>query len=176
MNLWAHPSALAKLPAIAGICPHPTEMGETFALPSMTATSLAASHDLEAETALHFLLHKAGTSVLYATDGAWLLKSTWAHLRETGLDAVIWEATCGETRGDWRIFEHNSIEMIRIMRQTLVKQRILAPGARVYLTHLSRTLCAPHEEMVRRLAPEGLIPAYDGLGITVGRAAELDGV
>ena len=167
INLRAHPSALSKLPEIQGICQCATEVGETFNLPSMTATSLAANHDVADETALHFLLQKDGVSILYATDGAWFLKNTWAYLMKTVLDVIIWDTTCGETKGDWRIFEHNSIDMINIMYQTLATQGVISPRTKIFLTHMSKSLCAPHDDMTKRLASQGLIPAYDGLTVSI---------
>lgn len=169
VNLRAHPSALSLLPQIIGVNECPVVVGQTVSLPTMKITVLEANHDVGPGTALHFLLQKPEASVLYATDGAWFLKNTWEHLRETVLDAIIWDATCGETRGDWRIFEHNNVDMIKIMQQTLVKQGVLPPHAQIYLTHLSRGLCAPHNVMRDKLAPQGLIPAYDGLEISIYR-------
>ena len=175
VNLWAHPSALAKLPEIEGLCQCSIEVGETFKLTGITVTSLAANHDVREETALHFLLQKPQVSVLYATDCAWFLKPTWARLMEAHLDAVIWDATCGETHGDWRIFEHNSVDMIKLMRQTFEKQDVLSPRSKIFLTHMARTLCDPHDEMTRKLVPQGLIPAYDGLAVSICHDADPKG-
>ncbi len=169
VGLWAHPTALAKIAEIAGVCRHPVEPGDTVELTPMAVTALAANHVAEEETPLHFLLQKSEVSVLYATDGAWFLKPTWFHLREHPLDAILWDATCGETEGDWRIFEHNSVDMIRVMRQSMERDGVLSPTSQVYLTHMSPGLCAPHSEMVQRLTPEGFVVAHDGLEISVGR-------
>ena len=167
INLWAHRSVLAAIPDIDGIRPRETRIGESFMLRDIAVTSLTANHDVGDQTALHFLLHKAQATLLYATDGAWFPKDTWSHLMQTKLDAIIWDATCGQTQGDWRIFEHNSVDMINLMRQTFTKQQVLSPDAKIYLTHLAQSLCAPHDEMTVSLAPQGLIPAYDGMTISI---------
>ena len=172
VDLWAHPTALARFADVDGVCRHAIDVGQTVVLHSVAVTALAANHLVEGETPLHFLLQKSGASVLYATDGAWFTRPTWTLLRELNLDAIIWDATCGETQGDWRIFEHNSIDMIHIMRQTLMKEGVLSPASQVYLTHMSKGLCAPHEEMTKRLLPRGLIPAHDGLSISISGKAE----
>ncbi len=169
VSLWAHSSAMARLTEIEDIRLCAIEAGEAAELPTMTATALEANHQVGDETPLHFLLKKPEVALLYATDGAWFLKSTWTRLREVELNAILWDATCGEIQGDWRIFEHNSVDMINVMRQTLEKEGVLSSRAKVYLTHMSMHLCAPHEEMTRRLVPLGLIPTYDGLAITVHR-------
>lgn len=167
LDLWAHPSALAKLDAVGGVRVHPVQAGESFALQWMAATALPANHEVGNETALHYVLQKYETTVLYATDCAWFLKPAWLHLKALELDALIWDATCGETRGDWRIFEHNNLDMIAIMRQTLETQGVLVQRSRIYLTHLSQAMCAPHEELTARWVPQGFTPAYDGMRISV---------
>jgi phosphoribosyl 1,2-cyclic phosphodiesterase len=169
MNLWAHSSALAAIPTIRGIQPCEARVGDTFTRHGIAITSLTANHDVGDQTALHFLLQKSQTTLLYATDGAWFPRNTWSHLMRTKLDAIIWDATCGQTQGDWRIFEHNSVDMINLMRQTFAKQQVLSPHAQVYLTHLAKSLCVPHDEMTTSLAPQGLIPAYDGMTVSIRR-------
>jgi len=172
INLRAHPSALSNLPEIKGVHQCPTEAGEAFSLASLTFTGLVANHPCGHVTALHYLFQNAKSSVLYATDGSWFLKKTWLYLKEHVLDAIIWDATCGESQGDWRIFEHSSVDMIRIQRQTLEREGVLPPHGRIFLTHMARTLCAAHLDMTERLTPEGLVPAYDGLEISIYSAEQ----
>lgn len=144
-------------------CMEPVEVG------SLRVTALPANHVVQdsPETPLHYLIEKDEKRLLYATDGAWLLKPTWLYLRQKPLDAVIWDATIGDFEGDWRIFEHNSLDMIRVMMNTLRKQQVMKPGAQTILTHMARTLWAPHEQVEERLAPENIIPAWDGMRIRV---------
>ncbi|MDP6779723.1 MAG: MBL fold metallo-hydrolase, partial [Candidatus Latescibacteria bacterium] len=119
INLWAHPSALAKLAGIDRLRKRELQPGKTVGFSSLAVTALPANHQVPEDTALHFLLQKPKASLLYATDGAWFLKGAWILLKEVKIDALLWDATCGEAQGDWRIFEHNSVDMIRVMRQTL---------------------------------------------------------
>jgi phosphoribosyl 1,2-cyclic phosphodiesterase len=112
-----------------------------------------------------FLIEGAARSVLYATDGSWLLANTWNTLRKKRLDAIIWDATCGEGSGDPRIFSHNDMTMIRHMNQTLKQQGVLKPDSKIILTHIARKLHPPHAVLEKRLLPEGLIPAYDGMSV-----------
>ena len=174
VNLWAHSSLRNFLPEIPGVCIRSIEVEETAKLSTMTVTALAANHDMGKETPLHYLLQKPSVAVLYATDCAWFLKNTWEWLRKTVLDAVIWDATCGETQGDERIFVHNSMEMIRIMRETFLKNGVLSPHAQNILTHMSREMCAPHDVMTKRLVPQGFLPAYDGLSLSIAGTSDGD--
>ena len=174
LRIWAHPAALERVPEMEGLRRCPFAVGHTQEIAGMQVTALGANHVVEGsdEEALHYLFETAGQRFLYATDGAWLLKPTWLQLREGQLDLIIWDATNGETEGDWRIFEHNSIHMIRLMTQTLRKQNVLRPGSQIVLTHMARTLCAPHAELEERLRPQGLVPAYDGMRLQLPRPVQ----
>ena len=83
------------------------------------------------------------------------------------LDAIIWDATIGERKGDYRIFEHNDLTMIRQMNQTLKNRKIIKPAARIILTHMARTLHPSQKQLEEKLLPEGLIPAYDGMSVVL---------
>ena len=84
------------------------------------------------------------------------------------LDAIIWDATMGEVTGDPRIFGHNDLTMIRHMNQTLASQKVLKLDAKIILTHIARNLHPAHDVLEKRLLPEGLIPAYDGMSVVLG--------
>jgi len=164
LRVWVEKNGLGRVPVLEGMVVEPLDVGRRFEVDGISVFALAANHVVgPPERPLHFLFQREGRTLLYATDGAWLLKETWLRLRETKLDAILWDATNGDSQGDWRIFEHNSVDMIRIMRQTLEKEELLAPDAQILLTHMARTLCAPHAEMRASLEPEGLVPAYDGM-------------
>ena len=174
LRLWAERGGSTRLPDLPRLdLPRLDlrliEVGDVLQVGGFEVTALAANHVVaEPEQPLHFLLRAREHSLLYATDGAWLLKETWLRLREQKLDTIVWDATNGDTQGDWRIFEHNSVDMIRTMMQTLRREELLAPGARVLLTHMARTLCAPHAQMTRSLEAEGLVPAFDGMRLELG--------
>ena len=76
--------------------------------------------------------------------------------------------TCGETApDDWRIFEHNTMEMLTLMLRMFRKYHRFAPDVKYYVTHMARTLHNDHETLTNTLAPLGLTPAYDGLTIEI---------
>ena len=164
LRIWVESGAAGCMPELEGVEVRAIDVGDVLQVEGFEVTALAANHMVgDPERPLHYLLRAGGQTLLYATDGAWMLKETWLRLREEKLDVIIWDATNGDTQGDWRIFEHNSVDMIRTMMQTLRREGVVNPGVRVLLTHMARTLCAPHGEMARSLEPEGLIPAYDGM-------------
>ncbi len=168
LNIWGHKAALAFISGVDGISLHPVSAGMWFCISDMRIQALAANHPVAGsrEKALHYFF-KGRRQWLYATDGAWLLKPAFESLQKAKLDAVVWDATIGDIEGDYRIFEHNSLAMIRLMTASLKRQEIVKQDAKVILTHMARTLYPEHEEMEGSLLSEGLIPAYDGMGIEV---------
>lgn len=169
LDIWGHKEALAKIPSMEGLKRHPLKAGSVFYIGDTKIQALEANHIVERskEKALHFLFRGKGTQWLYATDGAWFLKPTWIRLCKAKLDMIVWDATIGEVEGDYRIFEHNSLAMIRLMSSTLKKQGILNEDAHILLTHMALTLHTSHAELEKSLSVEGIRPAYDGLCINL---------
>jgi phosphoribosyl 1,2-cyclic phosphodiesterase len=166
LRLWATADSARSVGAVGGLQCHLLAPGQTTRIAGITVHTLPANHVVEdGGQAVHYLLEGQQQSLLYATDGAWLLKPVWQALQARPGTTIIWDATNGETQGDWRIFEHNSVDMVRLMLQTLRQQGIVDTDTPMFLTHMARTLCAPHQEMAARLAPEGLTPAYDGMAV-----------
>jgi len=169
LRFWTHPEALKRVPKSNRIEKRPVEIGKTFKVHGFGITGLEANHLVGSskEKCLYYLLEGATRNLLYATDGSWLLKSTWQYLQKKKLDVLIWDATVGERVGDYRIFEHNDLTMIRHMNQTLKNRKIIKPDAKIILTHMARTLHPPHNQLEKKLLPEGLIPAYDGMSVVL---------
>jgi len=169
LRFWAHPEALKHVPKSKGIETRPVEIGQALTIGGLHIVGLASNHVVESskETCLIYHIQGATKSALYATDGSWLLTPTWRYLQKKKLDVIIWDATIGERKGDYRIFEHNDLAMIRHMNQTLANRRILKSDAKIILTHMARTLHPSHKELEKKLLSEGLIPAYDGMSVVL---------
>lgn len=169
LKFWGHPEALKLVPQSNRIETCPVEIGNTVRIHGFDITGLGANHAVGSskEECLIYLIEGATKSVLYATDTAWLPTKTWLGLQRVKLDTIIWDATVGEKAGDYRIFSHNDLAMIRQMNRSLRKRKVLKPDAKSILTHMARTLHPSHEELERKLLPEGLMPAYDGMTVTV---------
>ena len=146
----------------------PLEVGQVVSLPSgFSVTVLPANHSTEKdyEQTLHYLIERGGKRLLYATDGAWLLNGAHHLIGKNVLHAAVFDATIGDGfDGDWRSFEHNSIDMVRLMVRTLQKQGRLADGAPVFLTHMARTLHGSQKEIEAKLE-EPFIACYDGFEV-----------
>lgn len=130
---------------------------EIMALPSNHSTEKVY------EQTVNYLIRKADKTFLYATDGAWLPNRALHLMKGMQLDGMAIDATIGDGHaGDYRIFEHNSIPMIRIMTETMKKTGLLKPGAPVFLTHMARTLHGTQKE-VEESAGAPFVVAFDGM-------------
>ena len=131
---------------------------------TMTVESIDANHDPKAFPQ-HLIFTVNGKQLLYALDGAWFLTESYRYLRNRKLDVAVLDATCGDYVGDYRMGEHNSIPMIRLMLPSLRTWGAFREDTRVYLSHLAPKLHLPHEETAALVAKDGLLVAYDGLEV-----------
>lgn len=100
---------------------------------------------------------------LYALDGAWILNRTYYWLQDKKLSALVIDATIGDIVGNYRIAEHNSLAMIRLMVPSMKIMGIIDEKTTIYLSHIAPSLHKPHGVISKELSTSGLIPAYDGL-------------
>ncbi len=164
-TVYAHESWAGEIKG-EGLTVVPLKVGEeTAAVTGHVLIPMPANHSTEKkyEQPIHYLIERDGTRLLYATDGAWLLNQEHHIIGKKLLHAAVFDATIGDGfDGDYRIFGHNSIDMVRLMVATLRKQGWLAEAAPVYLTHMARTLHGTQAEIEARMeAP--LIACYDGM-------------
>ena len=147
------------------------KIGEEIKLPSgHTVIPMPSNHHtwIEGEACtLHYLIETEDKRLLYATDGAWLTSREHEIIGDKALTSVVFDATIGDGHeGDYRIFGHNSIDMIRLMLKTMNKTGRLPVGAPVYLTHLARTLHGTQAEIEASLE-KPFVACYDGLKVEI---------
>ncbi len=163
-RVYAHESWAGEI-AAEGLTVVALRVGERVQAGDFIITPMPSNHSTEKsyETTLHYLIEKGGKTLLYATDGAWLLNQEHHIMDDTVLDAAVFDATIGDgARGDFRVFEHNSIDMVRLMTETMFKTGRLRADASVYLTHMARTLHASQAEVEARLE-KPFIACFDGM-------------
>lgn len=156
--LW-HNRKIA-LPDIDGITLCPLDVGEDHEIGGCVVTPLGANH---IKGALHFSLEVGGKKMFYGCDGAWLLMDTYYAMKNKAYDIMIMDATVGDYDGDYRMAEHNSIPMIRMMKKSFLTYGIATEDTKIVLSHLARTLHKSHEDTCRQVSDDGFIVAYDGL-------------
>ena len=89
---------------------------------------------------------------------------THSHGDHFNLDEIVWDATMSDQIGDFRIFEHNDLAMIRHMEAGLRNTGCMHAGTRRVLSHMARTLWPEDPAQCQSLAKQdGWLLAEDGL-------------
>lgn len=128
--------------------------GEQVQLGKYTVLAVEGHHPVKT---LHYFISDGNSRLFYALDGAWLLYDEIEAMKQNPVDFAVLDGTIGFIKGDYRIFEHNSMDMIIHMKATLsryIKQ--------FCISHMSRGLHRSHTELVEALKPHDIIAAYDG--------------
>ena len=111
----------------------------------------------------HYLFDDGEHKIYYALDSAWLLyDEVQLIIDKAPVDLIVLDCTVGHQDGDYRIFEHNNINMVIEMKKTL-KEYIKS----FYISHMSCGLHDDHDVICRDLEPYGIEVAYDGLEIEI---------
>ncbi len=135
--------------------------GEEIKLGKYMVTALPANH-ATAETAVHFIISDGERRLFYGLDGAWLTYGEVEAIKKSGVDLAVLDATVGDKPGDYRIFEHNNLNMVCEIKASL-KEYV----KRFFISHMARTLHTSHSELCERMSGEGIEVAYDGLEVEI---------
>ena len=109
---------------------------------------------------LHYIISDGKKSLFYGLDGAWLMYEEVEGIKTHKPDFAVLDATVGFVDGDYRIFEHNNLNMILEIKKSL------APYVgRFCISHMARTLHSDHKELSKQMEDRGITVAYDGLEI-----------
>ncbi len=117
---------------------------------------LSANHmvENENEATFHFLITTPKNKrLLYALDGGWMTSYTRNKLGWIHLDMIIWDATSGTHLNDWRFADHNNLEMIQHMRESLANRGLVNEKTVHVFNHIAFTLW-PEMESERKEAAE----------------------
>ena len=150
------------------LCLIPLEFGNPVQIGAWLTEGLEANHYIQEnpqEKPLHYLFVNAEQQWFYGIDGCWLLKPAWLRLQCAKLDMIVLDATLGKLYNDYRIFEHNTFDMVKEMVSAFRNAGIFKEKARIVLTHLSMHENPPHDLLVSEVEAMGFILACDGLEI-----------
>lgn len=141
--------------------------GEGYGIGGYEVTALHANHSVIAmgEQAMVLAVSDGEKNLFYGCDSAWLPYETWRAMWNLCFDCMVLEVTIGDIPGDYRIFEHNNIEMARLMLETMRSRNVLRGGGIALGSHFSRYDHTDHDALTKRLASFGMTAAYDGLEI-----------
>ena len=163
---------VAKYPELDSLTSVTPDMMKTETFGGYRITSLPANHTFtvcgeDMTRHYHIVEESSERKLFYGIDSAWLTVNEWGFLKGKRCDAMIFELTIGDAPGDDRVFSHTNIAMLRIMLETVRKQRAIEQGGRVYTTHIARTLHYDQATLAEQLRPMNATPAYDGMKIEI---------
>lgn len=107
---------------------------------------------------VHFLISDGSRRLFYGLDSAWLLYPEIVAIKKEKVDLAVLDATIGDVPGDYRIFEHNNLNMVEEMKKTLDPYI-----DRFMISHMAYTLHTDQESLVERMKPSGIEVAFDGM-------------
>lgn len=160
LRLWIREDAV--IPGIPNTSVVKMKPYEAYKLDvGFAVTSLLANHDPQAYPQ-HFLLENDEKKIFYGCDGAWFLTDTYNYLHNANLDLMVLDATVGDYVGDYRLAEHNSIPMIRLMLPSLKINHTINDKTKIILSHIAPSLHKSHIETEKIAKSFGANVAYDG--------------
>lgn len=131
-------------------------------------TPLLANHDIVFDgnaCAFHYIIETFDDRKLfYGLDGAWFLRPSWQEMQKHKFDTMIFDCTVGD-RDDWRMFEHNTIPMLRVMINEIRNKQMINPDGTLIASHMAKELHISHEDTEEILKRINVLTAYDGMRI-----------
>jgi phosphoribosyl 1,2-cyclic phosphate phosphodiesterase len=125
-------------------------------------TAIPANHDPKAAPQ-HYIFTLGEKKLFYGCDGGWFVNPSFIFLKKQKIDIAVLDCTVGNYDGDFRIGEHNSIPMVKMMLPSLYNVGAIKEDAEIILSHMAPSLHASHEETEKIAATFGARVAYDGL-------------
>lgn len=166
IRLWGCEAVGKAVGATENVEFHPLTPFAAAEFEGFSAVPVLANHDVVTSgdrAACHFILRcPDGKTIFYGLDGAWFLRPSWEEMKKHRFDVMVLDCTVGDLE-DWRLFEHNTVPMLRMMAPGIRDAGMLAPEGRLVASHLARTLHPSPEETERILSEAGFLTAYDGL-------------
>ena len=137
--------------------------GEQVQLGKYTVLAVEGHHPVKT---LHYFISDGNSRLFYALDGAWFLHDSFKFLRKKHLSLAIFDCTVGDYVGDFRMGEHNSIPMIRLMLPSLKTVEAIDDNTKIMISHLAPSLHKSHKETSEIISDFGTV-AYDGLIVEI---------
>lgn len=130
--------------------------GEIATLGKYKITAVEGNHSIPVA---HFLIDDGERKLYYALDGAWLTYKEIQLIRERKLDYLVLDGTVGFLEGDYRIFEHNNLNMVIEIKKSLCERDV----KRFCISHIATSLHTDHATLERVMSEHGIEVAYDGM-------------
>ena len=135
------------------------QCGSEIEIDGYKIMSLKGNHTIPV---CHFIFEKDEKRLFYGLDGAWLQFEEIDAIWTRGVDLAVFDATIGFVEGDWRVFEHNSLNMVLEMKKSINKSI-----KKYVISHMAYTLHTDHDTLEKEMKKHGITVAYDGLTLKI---------
>lgn len=167
ITVYLDASCTDMVPEHPSITVCPVSNGDTLSFDGYTVHVFSSNHLTERanEQTHHYVIDTpSGKSVFYGLDGAWLRTDEAKYLMHHPVDLMVLDATSAVSN-DFRTFEHNTLDMLKLMIPVLHANGMLKQDGMIYADHLAKTLHPAHNAAAAALSAIGMQTAYDGLCI-----------
>jgi L-ascorbate metabolism protein UlaG (beta-lactamase superfamily) len=130
--------------------------GDVIEIGGYTVRAYAGNHST-CEKTVHFIITDGERTLFYGLDGAWLLYDEVQAIQKFKPNFAIFDATIGDVDGDYRIFEHNNLNMVLEMKKTLDTYI-----EKFCISHMARTLHTDRNTLCEKMKSHNVTVAYDG--------------
>lgn len=131
--------------------------GDDIMLGKYQIRAYAGNHATCQSGTVHFIISDGEKTLFYGLDGAWLNYEEYKAIKEYRPDLAVLDCTIGHVDGDFRIFEHNNINMVLEMKKSLEKY-----VGRFCISHMARTLHDDQNTLSEELKRCDVLTAFDG--------------
>lgn len=131
--------------------------GDVKQIGGYTVRAYAGNHST-CENTVHFIITDGEKTLFYGLDGAWIMYDEAQAIIEFKPDFAVLDATIGWQDGDYRIFEHNNLNMVLEIKKTLDPY-----VGKFCISHMAYSLHSSHAVLSQQMEKYGVLVAADGL-------------
>ena len=164
LRLWVREGA--EVPELENVRVMHMTLFEEYPIDGGSVVSIPANHDPKAHPQ-HYIFDIGGKRIFYGCDGAWFVNESFIFMRKMNLSAAVLDCTVGDYVGDFRLGEHNSIPMLRLMLPSMMNVGMISKDTKIIFSHLAPSLHKSHEETERIAEGLGATVAYDGMRVSI---------
>ena len=132
-----------------------TKDKDVLSLDEYTVEAYKGNHTI---SVCHFIIKDKEKCLFYALDGAWLQYEEIRAVWKNKPDLAVFDATVGFVEKDWRVFEHNNLNMVIEMKKSIDRDI-----KKYVISHMAYTLHTDHDTLSAEMEKHGIVTAYDGL-------------
>ena len=164
LRLWVREGA--QVPEMENVTVMQMKPFVEYSAKGAVVTGMLANHD-PAAFPQHLMFDIGGKRIFYGCDGAWFINETFIFMKNKRLSAAVMDCTVGDYVGDFRLGEHNSIPMLRLMLPSMLNVNMITDDTKIIFSHLAPSLHKSHSETEQIAGKLGATVAYDGMSIEI---------